>query len=135
MRLHSRRSMDVAKLRMDLIGVNTECHLSGLFSGIGKARAEHRTHQHHGTPNGFSNLLFKTILAGESHSIYQGIITVPQIAQKTDAYQTCRNLMLDPARMRRNSQARIIADDVKCSHGASIGTLNKSSCSIFRRAA
>ncbi len=116
----------VAKLRMDLIGVNTECHLSGLFSGIGKARAEHRTHQHHGTPNGFSNLLFKTILAGESHSIYQGIITVPQIAQKTDAYQTCRNLMLDPGtHADAIPKLEIIADDVKCSHGASIGTLNK----------
>ncbi len=116
----------VAKLRMDLLGDNTECHLSGLFAGLGKSRAEHRTHQHHGTPNGFSNLLFKTILAGEAHSIYQGIITVPQIAQKTDAYQTCRNLMLDPGtHADAIPKLEIIADDVKCSHGASIGTLNK----------
>ncbi|NUO18653.1 SufD family Fe-S cluster assembly protein [bacterium] len=116
----------VAKLRIDLLGVNTECHLSGLFSGHGSANAEHRTHQHHGTPNGFSNLLFKTLLAGQAHSIYQGIITVPQIAQKTDAYQTCRNLMLDPGtHADAIPKLEIIADDVKCSHGASIGTLNK----------
>lgn len=116
----------VSKLRMDLIGVNTECHLSGLFAGFAKARAEHRTHQHHNTPNGFSNLLFKTLLAGEAHSIYQGIITVPQHAQKTDAYQTCRNLMLDPGtHADAIPKLEIIADDVKCSHGASIGTLNK----------
>lgn len=116
----------VSKLRMDLLGVNTECHLSGLFSGHGTARAEHRTHQHHNTPNGFSNLLFKTLLAGEAHSIYQGIITVPQHAQKTDAYQTCRNLMLDPGtHADAIPKLEIIADDVKCSHGASIGTLNK----------
>jgi len=116
----------VAKLRLDLNGVNTECHLSGLFSGLGKARAEHRTHQHHNAPNGYSNLLFKTLLAGEAHSIYQGIITVPQHAQKTDAYQTCRNLMLDPGtHAEAIPKLEIIADDVKCSHGASIGTLNK----------
>ncbi len=116
----------VSKLRMDLVGPGTECHLRGLFGGHGKARAEHRTHQHHGTPNGFSNLLFKTLLAGEAHSIYQGIITVPQIAQKTDAYQTCRNLMLDPGtHAEAIPKLEIIADDVKCSHGASIGTLNK----------
>ncbi|MCB9357940.1 MAG: SufD family Fe-S cluster assembly protein [Calditrichaeota bacterium] len=116
----------VAKLRLDLDGVNTEAHLSGLFSGDGQARAEHRTHQHHNTPNGFSNLLFKTLLAGEAHSIYQGIITVPQHAQKTDAYQTCRNLMLDPGtHADAIPKLEIIADDVKCSHGASIGHLNK----------
>ncbi|MBK6765869.1 MAG: SufD family Fe-S cluster assembly protein [bacterium] len=116
----------VSKLRMDLVGVNTECPLSGLFCGHGSARAEHRTHQHHNTPNGFSNLLFKTLLAGEAHSIYQGIITVPKHAQKTDAYQTCRNLMLDPGtHADAIPKLEIIADDVKCSHGASIGTLNK----------
>ncbi len=116
----------VAKLRIDLLGANTEAHLSGLFSGDGNARAEHRTHQHHNTPNGFSNLLFKTLLAGEAHSVYQGIITVPQHAQKTDAYQTCRNLMLDPGtHAEAIPKLEIIADDVKCSHGASIGHLNK----------
>lgn len=116
----------VAKLRMDLNGVNTECHLNGLFSGFENARAEHRTHQHHNTPNGYSKLLFKTLLAGHAHSIYQGIITVPQHAQKTDAYQTCRNLMLDSGtHADAIPKLEIIADDVKCSHGASIGTLNK----------
>jgi Fe-S cluster assembly protein SufD len=116
----------VAKLRMDLLGPNTECHLSGLFSGHGDAKADHRTHQHHNTPNGFSNLLFKTLLADQAHSIYQGVITVPQHAQKTDAYQTCRNLMLDPGtHADAIPKLEIIADDVKCSHGASIGTLNK----------
>jgi len=116
----------VAKLRLDLLGVNTEAHLSGLFAGDESEFAEHRTHQHHNTPNGFSNLLFKTVLAGQAHSVYQGIITVPQHAQKTDAYQTCRNLMLDPGtHADAIPKLEIIADDVKCSHGASIGTLNK----------
>ncbi|MBK8129955.1 MAG: SufD family Fe-S cluster assembly protein [bacterium] len=116
----------LSKLRFDLVGINTEAHLSGLFAGDETEFAEHRTHQHHNTPNGFSNLLFKTMLAGQAHSIYQGIITVPQHAQKTDAYQTCRNLMLDPGtHADAIPKLEIIADDVKCSHGASIGTLNK----------
>ena len=116
----------VSQMRMDLIGPNTECHLSGLFSGHGEAKADHRTHQHHNTPNGFSNLLFKTLLADTAHSVYQGVITVPQHAQKTDAYQTCRNLMLDPGtHADAIPKLEIVADDVKCSHGASIGTLNK----------
>jgi Fe-S cluster assembly protein SufD len=103
-----------------------EAHLYGLFSGDVDARADHRTQQHHGAPNAMSNLLFKNLLAGRSHSVYQGVITVPQIAQKTDAYQTCRNLMLDQGtHAHAMPKLEIVADDVKCSHGASIGSLNK----------
>lgn len=114
-----------ARLEIFLNGSNTDANIFGLFAGAGKCRADHRTHQYHGAPNATSKLTFKTLLAGEAHSVYQGMITVPQHAQKTDAYQQCRNLMLDP-----NTHAdaipmlEIIADDVKCSHGASIGSLN-----------
>lgn len=114
-----------ARLEIFLSGTNTDAHVYGLFAGAGKCRADHRTHQYHSAPNAQSKLTFKTLLAGEAHSVYQGMITVPQQAQKTDAYQQCRNLMLDP-----NTHAdaipmlEIIADDVKCSHGASIGSLN-----------
>jgi Fe-S cluster assembly protein SufD len=115
-----------AKLDLVLNGENTDANIFGLFAGSGMCRADHRTHQYHGAQNAQSKLTFKTLLAGESHSVYQGMITVPQHAQKTDAYQQCRNLMLDP-----NTHAdaipmlEIIADDVKCSHGASIGSLNE----------
>jgi Fe-S cluster assembly protein SufD len=115
-----------ARLEVDLNGINTDAKIYGLFPGAGKCRADHRTHQYHGAPNSQSKLTFKTLLAGEAHSVYQGMITVPRQAQKTDAYQQCRNLMLDPhTHADAIPMLEIIADDVKCSHGASIGTLSE----------
>jgi FeS assembly protein SufD len=114
-----------ARLEIILNGPNSDANIYGLFIGTGANRADHRTHQYHGAPNAKSRLTFKTLLAGTSRSIYQGMITVPQIAQKTDAYQQCRNLMLDPGtHADAIPKLEIVADDVKCSHGASIGTLN-----------
>jgi Fe-S cluster assembly protein SufD len=96
-----------------------------LFAGSGTSRADHRTHQYHGAPHATSNLLFKTLLAGTARSIYQGLISVPKQSQKTDAYQQCRNLMLDPGtHADAIPKLEIIADDVRCTHGASIGSLN-----------
>jgi Fe-S cluster assembly protein SufD len=116
----------VARLELFLMGPGTDANFKGLFAGAGNSRADHRTHQYHGAPNANSKLTFKTLLAGRAHSIYQGTITVPQQSQRTDAYQQCRNLMLDPhTHADAIPKLEIIADDVRCSHGATIGTLNK----------
>jgi Fe-S cluster assembly protein SufD len=116
----------VARLEMVLNGPGADATFKGLFTGSEIATADHRTHQYHGAPNGKSNLTMKTLLSGTAHSIYQGIITVPQDAQKTDAYQQCRNLLLEAGtHADAIPKLEIIADDVRCTHGASMGSVNK----------
>ncbi|RPH93051.1 hypothetical protein EHM69_11365 [candidate division KSB1 bacterium] len=115
-----------ARMEIMMNGPGSEATYKGLFAGSGKARADHRTHQIHNTPNAKSSLMMKTLLAGQAHSVYQGTITVPQQGQKTDAYQQCRNLLLSPqAHADAIPKLEIIADDVRCSHGASMGPVNK----------
>lgn len=80
------------------------------------------TVQHHSAPRAFSDVLFKGAVRDASTAVYSGIIVVDPGAQKTDAYQTNRNLLLD-----RDSEAvsipqlEIAANDVKCSHGSTTG--------------
>jgi Fe-S cluster assembly protein SufD len=115
-----------ARLEIDLNGPGSEAVFKGLFTGAGEAHADHRTHQHHAAPSCKSDLLFKTLLSGHARSVYQGLISVPQEAQKTDAYQQCRNLLLEPGtHADAIPKLEIIADDVRCTHGASMGSLNK----------
>tara|TARA_B100000212_G_scaffold187108_1_gene141121 strand:+ start:73 stop:1293 length:1221 start_codon:yes stop_codon:yes gene_type:complete len=77
-------------------------------------------------PNGFLDQLNKSLADGKSHSVFEGLIIVPQIAQKTDASQLSRNLLLSNyAKIDTKPQLEIIADDVKCMHGATISQLNE----------
>jgi Fe-S cluster assembly protein SufD len=116
----------VARLEVDLNGPGSYGEVKGLFAGQGDARADHRTHQYHGAPHAKSDLTFKTLLAGHAHSVYQGLITVPQQSQKTDAYQQCRNLLLESGtHADAIPKLEIIADDVRCTHGASMGSVNR----------
>ncbi|MBU0508400.1 Fe-S cluster assembly protein SufD [bacterium] len=114
-----------ARLEIALNGPGAEAMFKGLFAGSGRTRADHRTHQYHNAPQCRSELVIKTLLAGHAHSVYQGTINVPQQSQKTDAYQQCRNLLLNKeARADAIPKLEIIADDVRCTHGASMGSLN-----------
>lgn len=116
----------VARLELYLNGQGSYGEVKGLFAGKGDARADHRTHQYHGAPHAKSDLTFKTLLSGRAHSVYQGLITVPQQSQKTDAYQQCRNLLLEPGtHADAIPKLEIIADDVRCTHGASMGSVNR----------
>ena len=77
-------------------------------------------------PNGFLDQINKSLADGKSHSVFEGAIIVPRIAQKTDASQLSRNLLLSKhAKIDTKPQLEIIADDVKCKHGATISQLNK----------
>ena len=77
-------------------------------------------------PNGFLDQINKSLADDESHAIFEGSIMVPKIAQKTDASQLSRNLLLsNHAQIDTKPQLEIIADDVKCKHGATISQLNK----------
>ena len=77
-------------------------------------------------PNGFLNQINKSLADGKSHAVFEGSILVPKIAQKTDASQLSKNLLLSrQAKIDTKPQLEIIADDVKCKHGATISQLNE----------
>ena len=84
-------------------------------------------------PNGFLDQLNKSLAKDRSHSVFEGLIIVPQIAQKTDASQLSRNLLLSNyAKIDTKPQLEIIADDVKCMHGATISQLNENELFYMR---
>src|SRR5690606_29817012 len=84
-----------------------------------------RTRQIHHRPQTFSNLLFKNVLFDRARTIFSGLIFVEEGAHFTDAYQTCRNLLLsDEAEAMALPGLEINADQVKCSHGSTSGPLS-----------
>jgi Fe-S cluster assembly protein SufD len=86
---------------------------------------DQRTLQSHNAPNARSNLLFKNALQDNSKTIFSGLIKVAEEAQQTDAYQTNRNLLLSPtAEANSLPGLEILANDVKCSHGATTGQID-----------
>jgi Fe-S cluster assembly protein SufD len=79
----------------------------------------------HAAPDCSSRQTYKTVLAGRSRGVFQGKIHVHQVAQKTDGYQMNQALLLSPeAEIDSKPQLEIYADDVKCSHGATVGALD-----------
>ena len=104
---------------------NAKTSLQGLQ--IAKQRQELGTHSivRFEGPNGYLEQVQKSILDDESHVIFQGMIEVPKIAQKTEASQLSKNLILSTkAKVDTSPQLKIIADDVKCNHGATISQLS-----------
>ena len=104
---------------------NAKTTLQGLQ--IAKQKQELATHSlvKFNGPNGYLEQIQKSILDDESHSIFQGMIEVPKIAQKTEASQLSKNLLLSSkAKVDTSPQLKIIADDVKCNHGATISQLS-----------
>lgn len=88
---------------------------------------DQRTHQVHSAPNAVSDLLYKNALLDDARTIFSGLIVVDEEAQKTDAYQTNRNLLLSPtAEANSLPGLEIKANDVKCSHGATTGQIDES---------
>lgn len=87
---------------------------------------DQRTYQIHNAPNAVSDLLYKNALLDNSRTIFSGLIKVAEEAQQTDAYQTNRNLLLDPtAEANALPGLEILANDVKCSHGATTGNVDE----------
>lgn len=112
--------------RATLIGENSEAHLSGL--AILRESNEAHTHvtMDHRAPSCRSMQLFKSVLHGRSHSSFDGKILVAKEAQKTEAYQLNNNLVLSPdAKAETRPNLKIFADDVKASHGATVGQLDE----------
>jgi Fe-S cluster assembly protein SufD len=113
-------------LNARLLGSGASSDMLGLYFGDADQHFDHNTSQDHVAPNANSDLLYKGALDGESRAVFRGIIRVHPKAQQTDAYQTNRNLLLsENARADSLPNLEIQADDVKCSHGATIGQLDE----------
>jgi Fe-S cluster assembly protein SufD len=92
----------------------------------GDQEYDQRTFQHHVKPGAFSDLLYKNVLHDESRTIFSGLIFVDEGAHRTDAYQTCRNLLMsDAAEANSMPGLEINADDVKCSHGSTSSQISE----------
>jgi len=111
---------------LDLSGEGATGRMSGFYFTDGNQHLDHDTQQNHLAPHTTSDLLFKGALKGKSRSVWQGMIYVAPGAQKTDGYQANRNLVLsDGARADSIPGLEILADDVRCTHGATVGKLEQ----------
>lgn len=110
-----------------------ECAIDGLFVVGGKQHVDHHTTIDHAKPHCNSHQLYKGILDGESRGVFNGKIIVRKDAQKTDAIQNNKNLLLSTkAEIDTKPQLEIDADDVRCTHGATIGQLSDESLFYLR---
>ncbi|MFL5751975.1 MAG: Fe-S cluster assembly protein SufD [Bacteroidia bacterium] len=106
--------------------VNAEAHLNGLFLAKGTQLVDNHTLVDHQKPNCNSNELYKGIVDHKSTGVFNGKIYVRKDAQKTNAYQSSKNILLsDDATLNTKPQLEIYADDVKCSHGTSTGKIDE----------
>jgi Fe-S cluster assembly protein SufD len=106
----------------------TEATLNGLYVASGSQHVDNHTTIDHAKPHGSSRELYKGILDGKAHAVFNGRILVRQDAQKTDSKQTNKNLVLsDDATIDTKPELQIFADDVRCTHGATIGQLDAES--------
>ena len=116
--------------RLDRPGAHVD--LLGLYLADGTQHLDHETLQDHAAPHASSNLLFKGALRDAGRSVFRGMIRVHEGAQRTDAYQTNRNLLLsDEARADSLPNLEIGANDVRCSHAATIGQLDEEEVFYF----
>ena len=117
-----------ADVRMDvhLVGEGAEANIYGAYVCGADERVKIAGDMHHEVPHCNSRQLFKGIAGGSSRVDFYGKIIVAQDAQRTEAYQENHNILLsDEAKVDTKPQLEIYADDVKCSHGATIGRLNE----------
>ena len=114
------------KLDVTLAGEGAEANIYGAYVCGSQERVKISVDMHHDLPHCNSRQLFKGIAGGTSRVDFYGKIIVAQDAQKTEAYQENHNILLtDGAKVDTKPQLEIYADDVKCSHGATIGRLNE----------
>ncbi|RPI84749.1 MAG: SufD family Fe-S cluster assembly protein, partial [Chloroflexi bacterium] len=106
---------------LDLVGQGASGRVSGFYFTDSDQHLDHDTQQNHLAPHTTSDLLFKGALKDNSRSVWQGMIYVAPNAQKTDGYQANRNLVLsEKARADSIPGLEILADDVRCTHGATV---------------
>ena len=109
------------------------CRLDGLALARGRQHCDNTTRILHASGHCASQQIYKAVVDGEARAVFQGRIRVAPDAQKSDARQLSRNLLLSPAAMADvKPELEILADDVKCSHGAAIGDLDKEAMFYLR---
>lgn len=116
-----------------LEGTQAECELLGLYVAGGQALVDTHTLMDHVAPSCKSRETYHGILTGRAHGVFNGRVIVEQGAQHSDSAQSTRTLMLsDTAMIDAKPQLEILADDVKCSHGATVGRLDEESLHYLR---
>ncbi len=116
-----------------LDGEGASCTLNGLFLATGRQHVDNHTRLDHASPHCGSRELYKGILAERARGVFSGRIVVRKDAQKTDSKQTNKNLLLsEDALIDTQPQLEIYADDVKCTHGATIGQIDEDSIFYLR---
>jgi len=114
-------------------GENCESHFYGLYLLNGSTLADNHTVVDHRKPNSFSNEMYKGVMDENSKGVFNGKIFVRPHAQKTNAFQSNRNILLsDTASVNTKPQLEIWADDVKCSHGCTSGQLDEEALFYLR---
>lgn len=114
-------------------GPDCLCSFDGLYLLDGKQHVDHHTRIDHLAPSGTSREYYRGILDGESHGVFSGKVIVHPHAIKTDAHQANHNLLLSrQAEVDTKPQLEIFADDVKCTHGATVGQLDDESLFYLR---
>jgi len=109
-----------------LDGEGVDCTLNGLYLVTGRQHVDNHTRIDHVKPHGTSRELYKGILDDESRGVFNGKVVVWKDAQKTDAKQTNKNMLLsEGAEINSKPQLEILADDVKCTHGTTVGQLEE----------
>lgn len=113
------------KFGSDVAGPGSAADMDGIFFAAGKQHMDQRTLQIHSSANTYSRLLYKGAVKDKAHSIYQGLIIARPGAIKVDAYQTNNNLVLNEGARADSIPGLLIdADDLKCSHGSTLGNLD-----------
>ena len=118
---------DVVRNNLTVVpdGEFCETHLYGLSLPIGDTHVDNHTLVDHAKPNCMSNELYKTVLDDSSSGVFNGKVFVRRDAQKTNAFQENKSILLtEKATMNAKPELEIYADDVKCSHGATTGQLD-----------
>lgn len=119
--------------RVVLNGEGSECGLNGLYLLDGRQHVDNHTEIEHCMPRAKSQELYKGILRGKARGVFDGKILVHKDAQKSDARQTNKNLLLsEDAVVNSKPQLEIYADDVKCSHGSTVGQLDRDALFYLR---
>ncbi|MBK7968349.1 MAG: Fe-S cluster assembly protein SufD [Bacteroidetes bacterium] len=120
-------------LHIKLNDTNCTSHLFGLYILDGDQITDNHTLVDHAMPNCYSNELYKGVIGGKASGVFNGKIFVRKDAQKTNAYQSNKNILLsDDATMNTKPQLEIFADDVKCTHGATTGQLDEEALFYLR---
>jgi Fe-S cluster assembly protein SufD len=120
-------------IRADLEGEGSECILDGLFVGAGSQHLDTHTTISHAAPHTTSREVYRGVLDGRARGVFHGRIVVRPGAQKTDAMQTNKNLLLSRDALVDSTPAlEIFADDVKCKHGSTIGQLDATALFYLR---